>query len=211
MENACYRLGICAEIAALTAAAQAFGLGRVVRIAVSGGHIGANGALAGQSLVTPCGGCRQAILEAAHVAGWDVEVLAANGDGEEVRVLRISELIPFGFGPPISPMRSRGPRRLAAGACGLDRRSGEQHLKPKQRGAERAGAHAPLFPVFRREPAHRQIEEDHQREEVKAESDATDPCQQEVDIGPACEAGAHAHQLAVRFVEGEGAVHVHIS
>src|SRR5688500_19458795 len=28
MENACYRLGVCAEIAALTAAQQAFGLDR---------------------------------------------------------------------------------------------------------------------------------------------------------------------------------------
>jgi cytidine deaminase len=99
MENACYRLGICAEISALTAAAQTFGLGQVVRVAVSGGHIGTERALAGRSLVTPCGGCRQAILEAAHVAGADIEVVAANGDGDELRVLRISELIPFGFGP----------------------------------------------------------------------------------------------------------------
>ena len=98
MENACYRLGVCAEISALTAAAQAFGLGQVRRIAVAGGHF-AGGALAGRSLVTPCGGCRQAILEAAHGAGVDVEVIAASGDGGEVRVLRISELIPLGFGP----------------------------------------------------------------------------------------------------------------
>ena len=36
MENACHRLGICAEISALTAARQAFGLDRVARIAVAG-------------------------------------------------------------------------------------------------------------------------------------------------------------------------------
>ena len=35
MENACYRPGICAEISALTAARQAFGLGKVKRIAVT--------------------------------------------------------------------------------------------------------------------------------------------------------------------------------
>jgi cytidine deaminase len=98
MENACYRLGICAEISALTAARQAFGLDKVARIAVAGGHVG-DGALAGAGLVTPCGGCRQSILEAAHLAGVDVEVIAANGDGTEVRVLKISELIPLGFGP----------------------------------------------------------------------------------------------------------------
>ena len=64
MENACYRLGVCAEIAALTAARQAFGLDKVARIAVAGGHVGADGALAGAGPVTPCGGCRQAIYEA---------------------------------------------------------------------------------------------------------------------------------------------------
>lgn len=99
MENACYRLGVCAEIAALTAAQQAFGLGRIARIAVSGGHVGADGTLAGAALVTCCGGCRQSILEAAHVSGRDLEVIASNGDGSEVATHRISELIPLGFGP----------------------------------------------------------------------------------------------------------------
>jgi cytidine deaminase len=99
MENACYRLGICAEIAALTAAQQAFGLDRIARIAVAGGHVGPDGALAGTSLVTPCGGCRQAILEAAHVAGRDLEVVSANGGGTETLARPISELMPFGFGP----------------------------------------------------------------------------------------------------------------
>jgi cytidine deaminase len=99
MENACYRLGVCAEIAALTAAQQAFGLGRIARIAVSGGHVGAGGQLAGQAVVTCCGGCRQAILEAAHVSGRDLEVVSSNGDGTEIAVHPISELIPLGFGP----------------------------------------------------------------------------------------------------------------
>ncbi len=99
MENACYRLGICAEVAALTAAAQSFGLERIARIAVSGGHVGPDGTLAGQSLVTSCGGCRQSILEAAHVSGRDLQVISSNGDGSESRVHRVSELLPLGFGP----------------------------------------------------------------------------------------------------------------
>ena len=37
MENACYRLGVCAEQSALTAAQHAFGLDQVARIAVVGG------------------------------------------------------------------------------------------------------------------------------------------------------------------------------
>jgi cytidine deaminase len=91
MENACYRLGVCAEQSALAAAQLAFGLDKVGRIAVSGGT--------GDTVCTPCGGCRQAILEAAQLSGRDVKVLCASGDGSRVERHRISELIPFGFGP----------------------------------------------------------------------------------------------------------------
>lgn len=98
MENACYRLGVCAEISALTAAQQAFGLGNIVRIAVAGGHVEA-GALAGEAVCTPCGGCRQAIYEAACVSGADVEIVSANGAGTRLETRRISELLPSGFGP----------------------------------------------------------------------------------------------------------------
>ena len=99
MENACYRLGVCAELAALAAAQQAFGLDKIVRIAVTGGHVGPGGELAGEAVVTSCGGCRQSILEAAHVAARDIEVVCASGDGGAVETYRISALIPHGFGP----------------------------------------------------------------------------------------------------------------
>jgi len=91
MENACYRLGICAEQSALTAAQHKFGLDRVARIAVAGGS--------GATICTPCGGCRQAILEAAQLSGRDVEILCSNGDGSALERHRIGELIPHGFGP----------------------------------------------------------------------------------------------------------------
>ena len=91
MENACYRLGICAEQSALTAAQHKFGLGKVARIAVVGGT--------DATVCTPCGGCRQAILEAAQLSGVDVEILCASGDGSGVERFTIAELIPHGFGP----------------------------------------------------------------------------------------------------------------
>jgi cytidine deaminase len=98
LENACYRLGICAEQSALTAAQHAFGLGKVARIAVAGG--GAKGAeLTGEAACTPCGGCRQAIIEAAQLSGCDVEILCANGEGSRVQRHSISTLLPHGFGP----------------------------------------------------------------------------------------------------------------
>jgi len=98
MENACFRLGVCAEISALTAAQASFGLANIARIAVAGGD-GSGAALAGASTVTPCGGCRQSILEAAQLSGRDVEILCASGDGTQFDRHRIYDLIPHGFGP----------------------------------------------------------------------------------------------------------------
>jgi cytidine deaminase len=91
MENACYRLGVCAEQSALTAAQHQFGLENVARIAVVGGS--------GDMVCTPCGGCRQAILEAAQLSGHDVDIVCGSGDGSAVERHTIGELIPFGFGP----------------------------------------------------------------------------------------------------------------
>jgi len=91
MENACYRLGLCAEQSALTAAQHAFGLDKIARIAVAGGT--------GEIVCTPCGGCRQAILEAAQLSGRDLEILCSSGDGTKVERFTIGALIPHGFGP----------------------------------------------------------------------------------------------------------------
>ena len=98
MENACYRLGICAEQSALTAAQHKFGLDKVARIAVAGGGM-EGGGLTGDMTCTPCGGCRQAILEAAQLSGRDIEILCSNGEGSALDRHRIGELIPHGFGP----------------------------------------------------------------------------------------------------------------
>src|SRR5437868_12548939 len=91
MENACYRLGVCAEQSALAVAQHTFGLDKVARIAVAGGT--------GDIVCTPCGGCRQAILEAAQLSGRDVEILCSSGDGSAVERHTIDGLIPRGFGP----------------------------------------------------------------------------------------------------------------
>lgn len=98
LENACYRLGICAEQAALAAAQHAFGTDRILRVAVAGGSFSAGG-LEGGMVCTPCGGCRQAILEAAQRSGRDLEVVCGSGDGSLYKSHRISALIPEGFGP----------------------------------------------------------------------------------------------------------------
>ena len=91
MENACYRLGMCAEQSALTAAQHAFGLAKVARLAVVGGT--------GDMVCMPCGGCRQAIYEAACLSGRDIEIICASGDGSAIESHRIYDLLPSGFGP----------------------------------------------------------------------------------------------------------------
>jgi cytidine deaminase len=90
MENASYRLGICAEQSALTAAQHRFGLNKIIRIAIAGGD--------GSRVCAPCGGCRQAILEAAQLSGRNIEIICASGDGSALERHRIDELIPFSFG-----------------------------------------------------------------------------------------------------------------
>ena len=98
MENACYRLGICAEQSALTAAQHKFGLAKVARVAVAGGGVEGN-ALTGDLTCMPCGGCRQAIFEASCLSGRDIEVLSSNGEGSALEHHTIGTLLPCGFGP----------------------------------------------------------------------------------------------------------------
>ena len=98
IENACYRLGVCAEQSALSAAHLAFGLANVARVAIAGGD-GSGESLAGDIVCTPCGGCRQAIFEAAALSSRDIEIICASGDGTSVERHSISKLLPHGFGP----------------------------------------------------------------------------------------------------------------
>ena len=94
MENGCYRLGVCAEQSALAAAQIAFGLEKVVRLVVVGGPRTAS--VTGEP-VMPCGGCRQAILEAASLSGRDIEVTCCDHSGEQRVTTTISALLPAAF------------------------------------------------------------------------------------------------------------------
>ncbi|AKQ41705.1 hypothetical protein CP97_06245 [Aurantiacibacter atlanticus] len=96
MENACYRLGVCAEQSALAAAQQAFGLANIRRLAIVGGPRDAATSVAGEA-VTPCGGCRQAILEAADEAGADLEIICCDHNGNSTMHTTIKALLPNSF------------------------------------------------------------------------------------------------------------------
>jgi cytidine deaminase len=97
MENASYGLTVDAEMGALQAASTAGKLSEITQIAVVGGTRDAgkrNGAV-----VTPCGRCRQLILEAAHLGRRDIDVWCADLDLKSIEHFKISQLLPESFGP----------------------------------------------------------------------------------------------------------------
>ena len=96
MENASYGLSLCAEVGALQVASSAGALAHVVRIAVVGAPMGTPNT--GQ-IVTPCGRCRQFILESAQIGGRDIEICCADTGLTQIQTFKISELLPHGFGP----------------------------------------------------------------------------------------------------------------
>lgn len=94
VENASYGLSLCAETVAAAKVLSAPGRGRLEALAVSGGAPGAPGQGAA---VTPCGRCRQVLVELAQLGGGD-PVIWCEGGGETLE-LRLSELLPHAFGP----------------------------------------------------------------------------------------------------------------
>jgi cytidine deaminase len=84
MENAAYPLGTCAEAVALGAMVASGG--KVCRIIVIVGG--------GDKLITPCGGCRQRIVELA-VTG--TRVYCAADEGDAIEKTTPQQLLPNGF------------------------------------------------------------------------------------------------------------------
>src|SRR6266536_125005 len=97
MENASHGLTVDAEMGALQAASTAGKLSEIVQIAGVGGRMEAGER--NRAVVTPCGRCRQLILEAAHLGARDIDVWCADLDLTSIHRFKISELLPHGFGP----------------------------------------------------------------------------------------------------------------
>lgn len=92
VENASYGLALCAETVAV---AKALGEGRrggLIEVAVVGPADKGDGAP-----ITPCGRCRQVLNEIAALGQTDPRVLCVGAD--EVREVRLSQLLPHAFGP----------------------------------------------------------------------------------------------------------------
>lgn len=86
IENAAYPQGWCAEASAISHLVMAGGR-RITEVAVMGN---------GNSLCTPCGGCRQKIRE---FASSDVKIHCCTEKGELIQSFRLDELLPASFGP----------------------------------------------------------------------------------------------------------------
>ena len=88
IENASYGLALCAETVAVSKAMADGARGGLQAVAVTG---------PGTEPITPCGRCRQVLNELAQLGGTDPEILCVGPD--EVRRLRLSDLLPHAFGP----------------------------------------------------------------------------------------------------------------
>jgi cytidine deaminase len=86
IENAAYPQGWCAEPSAISALIMAGGK-RVTEVAVIGN---------GDTICTPCGGCRQKIRE---FANGDVNIHCCTESGKLIRSFTLDELLPSSFGP----------------------------------------------------------------------------------------------------------------
>ena len=86
MENAAYPQGWCAECSAIAHLVMAGGT-RIAEVAVLGN---------GDTLCTPCGGCRQKIRE---FAKGDVKIHCCTEQGVLLKTFTLDELLPASFGP----------------------------------------------------------------------------------------------------------------
>jgi cytidine deaminase len=97
-ENASYGLTVCAERTALWTA-QNQGRGHEVRtIAVTGGPAG-DLATPQESPISPCGACRQVIVEFEHITGVPLTLLLDSLGGPLYRVTGIEAILPLPFRP----------------------------------------------------------------------------------------------------------------
>lgn len=91
-ENSSYPCGLCAERVALFSATARGNREQVVRLAIAARR----GAEWVQRPVTPCGACRQVMLEVAQMQRATFAVLMA-GEAESLLVADVRELLPLAF------------------------------------------------------------------------------------------------------------------
>jgi cytidine deaminase len=93
-ENIAYPSGLCAERVALNYAGAAFpGVAVRVLCIVAKGDL-----MPMDQLLSPCGGCRQVMLESENRQKTPIRILMVNQDGSTMILDKVQDLLPFGFG-----------------------------------------------------------------------------------------------------------------
>ncbi|MBN2547469.1 MAG: cytidine deaminase [Spirochaetes bacterium] len=91
-ENASFGASICAERACISGA-NSNGYNRVKKIAI----IAKSDKINSDFIVSPCGICRQVILESAKISEVDIEIIMSNKDKTKIIISTINELLPLAF------------------------------------------------------------------------------------------------------------------
>ena len=87
-ENRAFPSGLCAERVALFSAGSNYPDHKILAIAIFAET---------EEQISPCGSCRQVMLEYEEKQGKSIEVMLMNGKGEVRYFDGISQLLPFGF------------------------------------------------------------------------------------------------------------------
>ena len=92
-ENAAYPSGLCAERTALFYAKANYPQEKILKIAICGDDANTPQG----EITTPCGNCRQALLEYECTQGSPIVVLCASTQGNILEIGSIKDLLPFCF------------------------------------------------------------------------------------------------------------------
>jgi len=96
-ENASYPVGTCAERTLLGTLANLHPGVAIDTLAITYRHAVATGGA--NSPASPCGMCRQALLEYEYRLGSPIRMLLSGQTGPVLIIHRATDLLPFGFGP----------------------------------------------------------------------------------------------------------------
>ncbi len=93
-ENIAYPSGLCAERTALFFAGANYPSKKIERIVV----VGSGDLIQPEDLVSPCGSCRQVMVESAQRQNETFEVYLVSQDGHVAHFKDVYDLLPFNFG-----------------------------------------------------------------------------------------------------------------
>ncbi len=93
-ENAAFPSGICAERVALFYAGANFPNKKVITLCI----VAKGNLMPASQLLSPCGSCRQVMLESENRQKQPIRVLLVNQDGRTMILDSVIQLLPFGFG-----------------------------------------------------------------------------------------------------------------